>query len=312
MRTRTKTVKPIKAVVPMRACSRHDQLHSGFQLHLGFLRCRCVVALLVLLGLSSAASPSSYARPSAGAGPAVPPDSIATGRSSNLGVGTVGLGLGDTRRTTGLRLAWRNGQFQQASGINVTLWLPYSTTLDEVDDEERFEESFVGTTNGLALGLLHFPERVRGVGIGGFGPIAESLQGLAVSGLVAATADDADGFLLGGGGAAAGESLNGVGVGGLAAGAEENANGIVVGGLGVTARNLRGVGLGLGTVRIENGAVRGLIASSYNDIDGRQVGLAIGIVNFAADLQGVQVGLLNVARNNPRWAQVLPVINLNM
>ena len=38
-------------------------------------------------------------------------------------------------------------------------------------------------------------------------------------------------------------------------------------------------------------------------------GLAIGIVNFAEELHGAQIGLMNIARNNPSGRQVLPVIN---
>jgi len=275
------------------------------------------VAALALLLLSSIAVPSSFGqeRPASGAiteEVSVPSDSVSTGPATHLGIGTVGVGLGDTRRTTGVRLAWRNGRFRRANGVNVTLWLPYNVNLDGVDEEEEFEESFVGTTNGLALGLLHYPERVRGVGVGAFGSVAESLQGLAVSGLVAAAIDDASGLLLGGAGAAAGESISGVAVGGLAAGAEESVNGIVVGGVGVSARNIRGVGLGGGTVQVENGTIHGIVASAYNDIEGRQVGLSIGIYNHASALRGVQLGLLNVARDNPGWARVLPILNLSL
>lgn len=271
------------------------------------------MAVLALLLLSSVVVPSSFGqeRPASEAitqEVAVPSDSISTGPATHLGIGTVGVGLGDTRRTTGVRLAWRNDRFRRADGVNVTLWLPHNADLDDVDEEE----SFVGTTNGVALGLLHFPERVRGVGIGAFGPVAESLQGVAVSGLVAAAVDDANGLLLGGGGAAAAENMNGVAVGGLAAGAEESVNGIVVGGVGISARIIRGVGLGGGTVQVKNGTIYGIAASAYNDIDGRQVGLSVGIYNDASDLQGVQLGLLNVARNNPKWARALPILNLSL
>jgi len=273
--------------------------------------------VLALMLLSGVAVPSSFGQETltsevAIEEAAVPSDSVSTGPATHLGVGTVGIGIGDTRQTTGVRLAWRNGRFRRANGVNVTLWLPYNVNLDGVDEEEEFEESFVGTTNGLALGLLHYPERVRGVGVGAFGSVAESLQGLVVSGLVAAAIDDASGLLLGGAGAAAGESISGVAVGGLAAGAEESVNGIVVGGVGVSARNIRGVGLGGGTVQVENGTIHGIVASAYNDIDGRQVGLSVGIYNDASDLQGVQLGVLNMARNNPKWARVLPILNVNL
>ena len=43
--------------------------------------------------------------------------------------------------------------------------------------------------------------------------------------------------------------------------------------------------------------------------EGVQRGLAIGIVNFAEELHGAQIGLINIARNNPSGRRVLPVIN---
>ena len=32
-------------------------------------------------------------------------------------------------------------------------------------------------------------------------------------------------------------------------------------------------------------------------------------MNYAEELQGVQIGLINIARNNPRGAKVLPIAN---
>jgi len=42
------------------------------------------------------------------------------------------------------------------------------------------------------------------------------------------------------------------------------------------------------------------------------VGLSIGLVNYTAELRGVQIGLLNYARNNPRWLRLLPFLNLHL
>jgi hypothetical protein len=49
--------------------------------------------------------------------------------------------------------------------------------------------------------------------------------------------------------------------------------------------------------------------SPFNYIQGRQHGLTIGIVNYARELRGVQLGLLNIAKGNPRGRQVLPLVN---
>jgi hypothetical protein len=44
---------------------------------------------------------------------------------------------------------------------------------------------------------------------------------------------------------------------------------------------------------------------------GSQRGLAIGIVNYAEELHGVQIGLINIARNNSSGTRVLPIVNVH-
>jgi hypothetical protein len=65
-------------------------------------------------------------------------------------------------------------------------------------------------------------------------------------------------------------------------------------------------------VRVEDGPLRGVSVSAYNDIRGPQRGLTVGLYNYARELRGVQLGIINVARNNPAWARVLPGVNLNL
>jgi len=49
--------------------------------------------------------------------------------------------------------------------------------------------------------------------------------------------------------------------------------------------------------------------SCYNKIHGVQTGLTIGLFNTADELNGVQIGLINIARNNSGLAKVLPFFN---
>lgn len=42
---------------------------------------------------------------------------------------------------------------------------------------------------------------------------------------------------------------------------------------------------------------------------GIAAGLAIGIVNYAFRVTGVQIGLINIVRDNPKYLKVLPVMN---
>lgn len=74
--------------------------------------------------------------------------------------------------------------------------------------------------------------------------------------------------------------------------------------------SLIGVGITGGYTRIE---VRGGgFLSNYNDIRGAQRGLTIGLLNYARELHGVQLNLLNIAHNNPPAARVLPGVNLRL
>ena len=46
-------------------------------------------------------------------------------RSLDLTIGGTGISIGDSRRARGLRLNYRDGRLEQASGINATIWVPF-------------------------------------------------------------------------------------------------------------------------------------------------------------------------------------------
>jgi len=56
---------------------------------------------------------------------------------------------------------------------------------------------------------------------------------------------------------------------------------------------------------------QGVGVAGYSQIKGRQDGWTIGVVNYARDLGGAQIGLINIARSNPKATQVLPLFNKN-
>jgi hypothetical protein len=41
------------------------------------------------------------------------------------------------------------------------------------------------------------------------------------------------------------------------------------------------------------------------------IGFQIGVANTAEYLEGVQIGLINYVGNNPKWARLLPIINMH-
>lgn len=51
---------------------------------------------------------------------------------------------------------------------------------------------------------------------------------------------------------------------------------------------------------------------AYNYVRGTFVGLQIGLVNDTRVLKGVQLGLVNIARNNHGLARVLPILNAHL
>jgi hypothetical protein len=98
---------------------------------------------------------------------------------------------------------------------------------------------------------------------------------------------------------------------------------VSVAGIGVGAPEIRGVaiasavggedvrGLVIAPIyfRIANhGTMRGVNLSAFNNVKGTQRGLAIGILNIARSLDGVQLGLLNYA-GNKRRGKLLPIFN---
>ena len=81
---------------------------------------------------------------------------------------------------------------------------------------------------------------------------------------------------------------------------------------GIGGEDITGVAVAIGTVRIVNdGTFKGLAISAFNHIKGTQKGVAIGIVNYAYRLKGIQIGLINIVRDNPKGRKALPIININ-
>lgn len=317
--------------------------------------------VLLLLALGLVAAPPALAQD----GPSCDPF-----LALNLAINDVGVGIGDTKRTTGVRFNFGDRCLQTANGINATLFPPFTAA---------------GTVNGLALGLpLTGSSQLRGVGVGvglffgtpspertgavsglllgGIATVSESpAYGLLVGGLGAGVGADVTGVVLGGGtavttaggrgllvggvvagtggpstallagGLASGttgrlrgaalsfgavgvkKQLVGLGVGGVGVGSREAIWGVAVGGGAVGSRHLTGLGAAGGYLHIlKGGTLRGVGIAAANHVRGTQRGLTIGLLNYARELHGVQIGLLNIARNNSFWTTILPVLNFNL
>jgi len=201
------------------------------------------------------------------------------------------------------------------------------------------ERDFVGLgMGGIGIGA---GGDVRGIALGGIGVGAGGdLEGIMIGGVGAGAGGDIRGILMGGVGAGASGDMTGVGLGGVGLGVGGDLTGVAIGGLGVGAGGeIRGLaigGVGVGAPAItgvaiggfgvggedvrglmiapayfnvtQGGEFRGFSVSAWNRIQGTQRGLAIGILNVADELHGLQVGVINIARNK-RTFSVLPLFN---
>ena len=104
--------------------------------------------------------------------------------------------------------------------------------------------------------------------------------------------------------------LKGIGIGGLGVGGSR-IRGAAIGGVGVGGEDIKGIVITPGMFKVVNrrGRFQGVAINGISQIKGRQDGWTIGVVNYARDLGGVQIGLINIARSNPKGTRVLPLFN---
>ena len=196
---------------------------------------------------------------------------------------------------------------------------------------------------GLAIGGIGagVGRDLEGIGIAGLGfGIGEDATGVIVAGVGAGVGGNLKGLSVAGIGFGAGGNVNGITIAGIGLGAGGNVTGLTIAGAGigaggtlkyvslavggigasrieglaaataVGAEHARGVVIAPAYFRIANGGeMRGVNLSAYNNVRGIQRGLAIGIFNYARTLDGVQLGLLNYARNKPKGTRLLPIVN---
>ncbi|HYL21100.1 MAG TPA: hypothetical protein VEU74_05025 [Gemmatimonadales bacterium] len=187
-----------------------------------------------------------------------------------------------------------------------------------------------GPMRGIGIGGLGAVSNrdIHGIVVGGLGTVAnEDIRGIAVAGLGTVANRDIIGIAFGGLGTVANRdvtgaglaglalvangSITGVGIGGLAVVANERLTGLGIGGLAVVAdREIRG--LAFAGYSVDSHQLEGVSVSAYNRIRGPQRGLAIGLYNSALELHGVQIGVLNRAKNNRAPFKILPLLNVHL
>lgn len=247
-----------------------------------------------------------------------------TAGAGGLGIPTshAGLGIGNLRDFTGVRLNWQDRDVQRVDGLNITVWAPAGDNGGAyrglglhlvgaggdvfegihlsglgLAAEERARGIFIsglgmggGDVAGIMVaGLGIGADRVRGLALAALGVGAENLRGIAVAGL-GVGAEDVTGLVIGGLGVGA-DDASGIMIGGLGVGGED-LRGLFVGGLGVGGKSLQGLAMG-GAVKTEaaTGVALG-VAYQRTDV---LYGVSTGIYNRADEAHGLMIGLVNQA-----------------
>jgi hypothetical protein len=155
-------------------------------------------------------------------------------------------------------------------------------------------------------------QSITGINIGGLAVSAhERVGGISASGLVV-TGIDVWGIaaapLVGGS-----EQIRGAGVG--AAVLAHRITGVAAGGVVGLWRmgppeqdedRLHGIAAAILT---ETTDLTGFSVAAWNQVRGVQRGVTIGLSNQAAELHGIQIGILNTAGNNRGMFRMLPIVN---
>lgn len=115
--------------------------------------------------------------------------------------------------------------------------------------------------------------------------------------------------MVGGVGVGAGGTLRGLSVGGIGVGAPR-IRGVVIGGIGSGGNDVHAIALSGAYFKVgDNGRFDGGSLAAVNRIDGAQHGLTIGLFNYAAELHGAQLGLINVSDNGGN-RRILPLLSI--
>lgn len=184
---------------------------------------------------------------------------------------------------------------------------------------------------GVGSGSNLFGINVGGLGVGAGGKVS----GINIGGLGVGSGDDLSGINIGGIGVGAGHHVKGITIGGIGVGAGGMVSGLAIAGIAVGGPVVRGIVIAPaaggknvsgfmivpGYFRVgdkrnfgndEDGSVatmKGVSISAFNQTFGNHKGVSIGVVNWARSQRGLQLGLINVVKDNPPGLRILPIFN---
>jgi hypothetical protein len=248
-------------------------------------------------------------------------------RKDISGINLGGLGMGAGGSVTGINIGGLGmGAGGDIKGINIG-----GLGAGSGKDVVGFNFGGLGIGAGGSL---------RGITFGGLGTGAsEKISGITIGGLGVGSGKDISGITIGGIGIGSGRNITGLTVAGIGVGCGGELRGIVISGIAagspkvkalaiapvVGGKELKGLMIAPAYMKVGfiskkwnkevvkeeeiSGTLKGVTISSFNQIRGAQQGVAIGVVNFTNSIKGIQLGLINIVKENPKGLRVLPIFN---
>lgn len=267
---------------------------------------------------------------------------MAMGAENQYGIGLAIGGVGATRNLAGINIAGLGvGAGESVSGFNLGgLGVGAGGDLTGINIG-GLGAGAGGDVKGINLGglgvgaggdLIGFNFGGLGVGSGG------KVSGINLGGLGVGAAEDITGISASIVGIGSGGKVRGITVAGVGIGAGEAVTGLAVAGIGIGSSRVSGIAIApaVGGQTVKgimiapayfrvgddngrngdeqsdpslDGMMKGFSVSAFNQIKGDQVGVTVGVVNYTKRIKGVQFGLINIVRENPRGLRVLPFFN---
>lgn len=270
------------------------------------------------------------------------PLSISTENKHGLAVGI--LGVGATRNLTGINIGGIGvGSGSSVSGINVGgLGVGSGVNLRGINIAGLGAGSG-GDVYGINLAGLGVGagKNLSGLNVGGLGAGGgENVTGISMALLGVGAGKNLRGISIGGLGVGAGETVTGITIGGLGVGAGKELRGLVISCLAAGSPKVKAIAIAplVGGVSVRgliiapfhllvgpekkpkgrdekpiedaNGTFKGISVSIFNKVNGHQKGAMLGVVNYARKIKGVQFGLINIVKENPKGLRILPIFNM--
>lgn len=246
----------------------------------------------------------------------------------SLGSPHAGIGVGNSRVYTGIRLNLLNSRVERTNILDISVCgdlkpesrhisngISLSASIGGLHKNNGVSAALVANAlhieNGVAVSGFLLMKKLNGLGISAIGSIIDTVNGVSLSFI-------GSGFLSNDDRVA--NRFNGLAIGGFSLSLGE-VHGMTVslankaalhGGLSIGVYNevkqYKGMQLGLvNMTEVHKGVQLGLlnIANAHN-------GVSIGFCNQTNKLKGVQFGLINIAENNPKGFRMLPFFNMHL